>query len=88
MGKRKEIIPISHDDRVFFESFYQEHKRFMYYTLQTDATAATGVVMRRYTSCSTTGSAIMPKNNSALMIKKIIFAVATGLLLQRLSFLS
>ena len=32
MGKRKEIIPISHDDRVFFESFYQDHKRFMYYT--------------------------------------------------------
>ena len=32
MGKRKEIIPISRDDRIFFERFYQEHKRFMYYT--------------------------------------------------------
>lgn len=32
MGKRKAIVPISSDDRIFFEGFYQEHKRFMYYT--------------------------------------------------------
>ena len=32
MGKRKEIVPISLDDRLFFEEFYHEHKRFMYYT--------------------------------------------------------
>lgn len=31
MGKRKEIVPISLDDKIFFEEFYREHKRFMYY---------------------------------------------------------
>lgn len=32
MSKRKELVPLSPDDRSFFEEFYQEHKRFMYYT--------------------------------------------------------
>lgn len=34
MIKRKKLVPISLEDRTFFESFYQEHKRFMYYTAQ------------------------------------------------------
>ena len=29
---RKELVPISSDDRAFFEAFYREHKRFLYYT--------------------------------------------------------
>lgn len=32
MRKRKEIVPISSSDKIFFEQFYNSNKRFLFYT--------------------------------------------------------